>query len=303
MSHQSLDLFPSPLRYPGGKRKVANFVKLLFLENDLTGGEYVEPYAGGSSVALALLFESYASHIHINDIDQSVHAFWSAVLDDTERLCARIHDTEVTIDEWHRQRAVQVASDPDALDLAFSTFFMNRCNRSGIITGGIIGGKSQEGMWKLDARYSKVDLIRRIQKVARFRPRITLSRLDAHELLSRWTTPPDEPTFIYLDPPYYVKGEGLYQNFYEHHHHVAIADRVRHLEVPWMVSYDAAPEILNLYPRAQHRRYSLNYSAATRYIGSEVMFFSKRLVVPDVDTPAGITVREIDQARRRAFDR
>jgi DNA adenine methylase len=303
MSHQSLDLFPSPLRYPGGKRKVANFVKLLFLENNFAGGEYVEPYAGGASVALALLFESYASHIHINDIDRSLYAFWHAVLDDTEGLCARIHDTKVSVAEWRRQRAVQIASDPDELDLAFSTFFMNRCNRSGIITGGLIGGKHQDGKWKLDARYNKQDLIRRIEKIARFGTRITLTCLDAHDFLGAWSVPPDTPTFIYLDPPYYVKGEGLYENFYEHAHHVDIASRVRHLKVPWMVSYDAAPEILNLYSRARSRRYSLSYSAADRYSGSEVMFFSKGLIVPDVDTPAGIRMHEVDQARRDALRR
>lgn len=302
MGHQSLDLFPSPLRYPGGKRKVANFVKLLLLDNEFTGGEYVEPYAGGASVALALLFESYASHIHINDIDRSVHAFWRTVLDDTDELCKRIRDTKVTIAEWHRQRAVQAADDVCEIDLAFSTFFMNRCNRSGIISGGIIGGKQQTGGWKLDARYNKDDLIRRIEKVARFRSRISLTDEDAHDFLGTWTTPPDEATFIYLDPPYYVKGEGLYENFYEHEHHVAIAKRVRQLKTPWLVSYDAAPEILELYPRAASRRYSLSYSAADRYSGREVMFFSRRMVVPDVDSPAGITVRQVDQARRAIFN-
>jgi DNA adenine methylase len=303
MSHQSLELFPSPLRYPGGKRKVANFVKLVFLENGLAGAEYVEPYAGGASVALALLFESYASHVHINDIDRSVYAFWQAVLEDTERLCARIHDTDVTIDEWHRQRAVQIAREPDQLDLAFSTFVMNRCNRSGIIRGGVIGGKRQDGRWRLDARYSKDDLIRRIQKVARFRERITLTGFDAHVFLAGWVAPSDEATFIYLDPPYYVKGEGLYQNFYEHAHHVEIATRVDQLTVPWIVSYDAVPQILSLYSQVESRRYSLNYSAAKRYAGSEVMFFSQGLVIPGVETPAGIGIRQIDQARRRGLNR
>lgn len=301
MGHQSLDLFPSPLRYPGGKRKVSNFVKLLLLENDLTGGEYVEPYAGGASVALALLFESYASHIHINDIDRSVYAFWHAVLEDTDRLCARIRNTKVTITQWYRQRAVQAATDPDELDLAFSTFFMNRCNRSGIITGGIIGGKDQNGPWKLDARYNKADLIRRIEKIARFRSRISLTSTDAHDFLTTWTTPPDEPTFIYLDPPYYVKGAGLYENFYEHEHHVEIAKRVRQLKTPWIVSYDAAPEILEFYSGAASYRYNLNYSAAGRYSGSEVMFFSNRLFIPDVDSPAGISARQVETARRAAF--
>lgn len=299
--HQSLDLFPSPLRYPGGKRKVANFVKLVVLRNNLAGTEYVEPYAGGGAVALSLLFEGYVEHIHINDVNRSVAAFWAAVLRSTEELCRLIRDTPLNMDEWHRQRAVQASSDPDLLDLAFSTFFMNRSNRSGIIAGGVIGGKAQRGSWKLDARFNKSELIRRIEKIARFGSRISLTDIDARVFLATWTKDGIDKTLIYLDPPYYVKGKGLYQNFYEHKHHVEIANLVPKLVVPWMVSYDAAPEILDMYKKCRSIRYSLNYSAADRYSGSEVMFFSKGLVIPKVDSPAGITPRRVDCLRQEVF--
>ncbi|HVF74593.1 MAG TPA: DNA adenine methylase [Acidimicrobiales bacterium] len=281
-----LGRFPSPLRYPGGKGKVANFMKLLFLENGLVGGEYVEPYAGGASVALSLLFEEYASHVHINDINRSVYAFWWAVLNHPGELCRRIWDAQLTMDEWHVQRAVQNDADADPLDRAFSTFFMNRCNRSGIIGGGVIGGQDQTGTWKIDARFNREDLTRRIEKIARYRDRISLSDQDALAFLEPWVSGDAKASLIYLDPPYYVKGEGLYENFYEHEHHVAIADRVKALAGPWVVSYDAAPEILKLYNFARPTKYSLSYSAADRYKGSEIMFFSKGLRIPTVDTPA-----------------
>jgi DNA adenine methylase len=303
MGHQWLDLFPSPLRYPGGKRKVANFVKLIVLENELTGGEYVEPYAGGAGVALALLFEGYVEHIHINDIDRSVYSFWNSVLTDPDALCRRIWDTAVDMDQWHRQHEIQSAPDPFEIDLAFSTFFLNRCNRSGIIAGGVIGGKDQFGKWKLDARYNKAELTRRIEKVARFASRISLTQLDASEFLETWTDETGIDTLIYLDPPYYVKGEGLYQNFYEHHNHEDIAEIVTRLAVPWMVSYDAAPEILDMYAGHSTLRYSLSYSAADRYSGPEVMYFARCLVVPDVPSPAGIRPNSVDEVRHELFNR
>ena len=142
-------LYPSPLRYPGGKGKVANFFKLLFLENDLLGSEYVEPYAGGASVGLSLLFEEYASHIHINDLDQSVYTFWKVVLQRPDDLCGRIAAARLGVREWDRQRQVQSATDPDELDLAFSTLYLNRTNRSGIIGGGIIGGRASAASGRL----------------------------------------------------------------------------------------------------------------------------------------------------------
>jgi len=287
--------FPSPLRYPGGKGKVANFLKLVFLQNNLVGRDYVEPYAGGASVALSLLFEDYVEHIHINDIDRSVYAFWYSVLEEPDELCDRITKTKVTMKEWERQRAVQDEHRPYMIDLAFSTFFLNRTNRSGIISGGVIGGMDQQGGWKIDARYNVQELTRRIQKIARFRSRITLSQLDAVEFLQPWMADDAPPSLIYLDPPYYVKGEGLYENFYTHKHHVEVANTVRSLQQPWIVSYDAVPPVLELYAPFSSFSYLLNYSAADRYDGAEVMFFDDCLIVPNVASPAGISVREVEE--------
>ena len=154
--------FITPLRYPGGKGRLSQFVADIIQDNGLTGGHYVEPYAGGSAVALSLLMLEYASHVHINDLNRSVHAFWEAVLSDTDRLCARIKSKRISMAEWNRQRAIQADLDADPLDLAYSTFFLNRTNRSGIILGGVIGGKNQDGPWKLNARFNKLDLIQRI---------------------------------------------------------------------------------------------------------------------------------------------
>lgn len=294
--------YPSPLRYPGGKGKVANFMKLLFLKNGLLGAEYVEPYAGGASVALSLLFEDFASHIHINDINRGVHAFWSAVLDDTERLCARIKNTALTVDVWQSQRAIQRAEDPDPLDLAFATFFLNRTNRSGIVSGGVIGGQEQTGLWKIGARWNANELVHRIEKIARFRNRITLTRLDASILLDHWSGNDVPYALLYLDPPYYLKGGTLYDNFYVHEDHVEIAKKIQRVGNPWVVSYDAAPEVLEIYDKfSRPWLYSLQYSANSRNAGSEVMYFSDGMSLPDSSSPAGISGGDVDEARRKAF--
>lgn len=277
--------FPSPLRYPGGKGKISNYIKLLFLHNDLLGSDYVEVYAGGASLALSLLYEEYAAHVHINDLDTSIHAFWWAVLNEPEELCRRVSRSRPSRAEWKRQRAVQMASRPDPIDLAFSTFFLNRTNRSGILTGGMIGGRNQTGPWKLGARYNKPNLIQRIEKAARYASRITLTKLDGARYIK--TRLPSLPSpFVYLDPPYFAKGQDLYQNFYDPQDHAAIAELVRGLDCQWLVSYDAVPEIMRLYKGVPHRRYSLSYSAQDRYRGREVMFFSPSLSIPRVKSPA-----------------
>jgi DNA adenine methylase len=288
--------YPSPLRYPGGKGKVANYIKLLLLENDLVGCEYVEPYAGGASVALSLLFEEYADHIHINDLNRSVHAFWKVVLERSVDLCDLVASVNVTTEEWHRQRAIQAEDDPDEFDLAFSTFFLNRTSRSGIIGGGIIGGLDQTGQWKIDARFNRNDLIRRIRKIARYRNRITVTCLDAAEYVTK-VLPGISSPFIYLDPPYYVKGEGLYQNFYRDSDHKQIKALVSELRAPWVVSYDSAPVIAELYEAFPSIGYDLNYSAQRRHRGAELMFFGPGLVLPDVSSPANVPFSVVDDFR------
>jgi len=295
-SHQ---LFPSPLRYPGGKGKLANFIKLILLENDLVGSEYVEPYAGGASVALSLLFEEYASHIHINDVNRGIYTFWKVVLNQPEELCARIKGAKVNVEEWDRQRRVQMADAPKDLDLAFSTFFMNRTNRSGIITGGIIGGRDQTGKWKINARWKPEDLISRIEKIARFSSRITVTNLDAGDYLEKML-PSIDLAFVYLDPPYYGKGRRLYENFYEHGDHAEIAQHVQRLSQPWIVSYDAVPQIIDLYDSVDDLRYGLRYTARQRVEGSEVMFFSPHLVIPEDVQPAAVRAEVVHQARMAA---
>lgn len=296
----SLQRYPSPLRYPGGKGKIANYLKLLMLENDLVGHEYVEPYAGGASVALSLLFEEYASHIHINDLNPGVHAFWHAALHRTDELCDLIGATPVTVETWENQRDILDQVDPDPLALAFCTFFLNRVNRSGIISGGVIGGIDQQGPYKIDARYNTRELIRRIRKIARYRSRITLTGHDALTFLQAWTDPDTEPALVYLDPPYFVKGRGLYDNFYDPADHAAVADQAHRLAHPWLVSYDAVPQIMQLYPDDPHLRYALSYSAAARPSqGPEVMFFSSGLRRPlgeESLAPAGIDTGTVNRA-------
>ena len=294
---QNNNIFPSPLRYPGGKGKIANFMKMVFLVNDLVGAEYVEPYAGGASVGLSLLFEEYASHIHINDLNDSVFAFWNAVVNMPDELCALIRDARMDIDEWNRQRSCQTASSPDPLELAFSTFYLNRTTRSGILNGGVIGGKKQDGKWKLDARFNRKDLIRRIQKIARFANRISVSHLDAVELINRFSVPVKTTTFLYVDPPYFCKGEDLYQNYYQPADHEKVARALSRIGCDWIVSYDATPQIAEMYSEYSIIEYSLSYSAQRKYSGHEVMFFSRGLFIPEISNPTKISTADVNRTK------
>ncbi len=234
---------------------------------------------------MELVIHEFAGHVHINDIDRSVWAFWHCVLNETTRLCDLIENSPVTIKTWHRQKEIQRnAARADVLALGFSTFFLNRCNRSGILNAGVIGGLNQTGEWKLDARFNKEDLIRRINLIARHRNRISLTRMDAVAFVERLAPALGDDSFIYLDPPYYEKGGDLYEHHYRHDDHQRVADSVAGLagNVRWMVSYDDHPAIHELYADFRSLRYTLSYTAQARCRGREAIFFSPQLQVPEL---------------------
>jgi len=275
--------FFTPLRYPGGKGKFTPFVKSIIEENSLLDGHYVEPYAGGCGVALELLFHEYVSHIHINDLDPAIYAFWSAAVENTDELCRAIFDIQITIKNWHIQREILANhNNHSTLEVALATFFLNRTNRSGILKAGVIGGLQQAGEWRLDARFNKADLIQRIELIGRFANRIHVYNYDAIYLLRNILPTLPEKMLVYLDPPYYVKGRGLYRNFYEHEDHVNIAKTLTSVKAPWIVSYDDVPEIREIYSQYRQDSYFLSYTAQEKKKGSEVMIYSPKIKVPKI---------------------
>lgn len=276
--------YVSPLRYPGGKLKVVDYVKQLMEVNDLMGGTYIEPYAGGASVALSLLFAKYAGKIKINDKDRAIYAFWYSVLNETEELCRKIQETPVTMDVWQTQHELQKhKAEADLLELGFSTFFLNRTNRSGILNGGVIGGKEQMGNYKIDARYNKKDLIERIEHVAGYADLIELTSMDAVALIKRYKRTPAAKTFCYLDPPYYVKGQDLYLNYYRDEDHQDIAEAIKKFKGQWIISYDAVDFISDLYKDYRQKEYYLSYSAGNPARGKEIMVYSSGLIIPETE--------------------
>jgi len=275
----------SPLRYPGGKASLSVFLSEVLDQNGIKDGAYAEPYAGGAGAALELLMAEHVQQIILNDADPCVFSFWHAVLNQTEELIRLIRETPVTIDEWRHQREVyrQHTRHP-RLSVAFATFYLNRCNRSGIIAnGGPIGGLAQEGEWTLDARYNTEELISRIERIHFYGDRITLYNLDAIDFL-RTVMPRGrhlDNTLIYLDPPYYLKGCQLYLNYYAHQDHARLATYLMgRRSLRWLLTYDAVPQVETLYSGCHQVEFYLSYSAHTRKEGRELLIHRDDLVVP-----------------------
>lgn len=275
--------YSSPLRYPGGKQKLAPFILEVLQANGLIGGHYVEPYAGGAGIAIALLLAGKVSNVHLNDSSYPIFAFWNSVLTRPEEFCRLIRSASLTVEEWKRRR--EIINDPsahDELDVGFTAFYLNRCNRSGVLSGGLIGGIDQKSTWKMDARFTRNELIRRVELVASVRESITLRNLDAEEYIVEYLPTLPGNTLVYCDPPYFDKSSRLYLDYYNKEDHSRIAALIQaKLQHRWLVSYDSAFEILNYYRDRRAFLYDLQYNASRVYKGKEVMIFSDELQIPE----------------------
>lgn len=272
----------SPLRYPGGKNKLAKFIAKICVDNKINS-HYVEPYAGGASVALYLLLEGKVAEITINDFDRSVYAFWYSVLKKTTQLCKLIKNTEINIENWKKAKEIHKnKKNAKLLELGFSTFFLNRTNVSGILGAGLIGGKDQKGMYKMDCRFNKEVLVDKIKSIAKYKNKIHLYNLDALDLIKKiQENSKNKNTIFYFDPPYYLKGQSLYVNYYKHDDHKKVSKAIKNIkEIRWIVSYDNTPEIKKIYKwvnKSRQKEYSLLHSAFATREGKEILFFSKKL--------------------------
>jgi DNA adenine methylase len=280
--HPPMARSTSPLRYPGGKTCLYDLTARILRLNRLERAHYAEPYAGGCGLALSLLFGGHVSDVHLNDVDRSVWAFWNAVLNDTEALVGLIMDARVDMDQWHQQRQIYLNQDDyDDLTVGYATFFLNRTNRSGIIKGGgVIGGLGQTGNYKIDCRFNKPDLAKRIRRIAKYRSRISLHRKDALLFIEEMDDTLPERSFFCIDPPYFNKGSSLYTSFYNPADHLAVSQAVLGLQKPWILTYDNTPEISHLYKARRQFSFDVNYSVQTKRIGSELLVASKGLILP-----------------------
>lgn len=274
----------SPLRYPGGKTKIYSRVKKIIDANmDNRERIYIEPYAGGAGLALKLLYQGDVQRLILNDFDYHIYCFWDLCLNDTDTLCNMIEKVNINISEWNKQKGIyDNIKEYSHAEIGFATFFLNRCNVSGIIKGGPIGGVGQKGTYKIDARFNKKELVKKIRKVAAHKNVIEFYNMDAIAFLDDVVTKiVSDNIFLNIDPPYVKKGPMLYKNSYTESDHKEIAEKIAMLKSKWIVTYDECELIKELYKRFRMDKMQLNYSAGNTKKGQEYIIYSDLLKVED----------------------
>ncbi|MFS2719686.1 DNA adenine methylase [Bacteroides uniformis] len=272
----------TPLRYPGGKSVMTPFFVDLFNANSMKNTVYAEPYAGGAGTAINLLLDNNVDKIIINDANVCIYSFWYYLLKYKSDFINRVRDIEVTIAEWYKQREILRQAKQPSFDVGFATFFLSRTNRSGILTAGAIGGNSQEkqdcAKYKIDCRFNKEDLCTRMSNIVERANQIEVSNEDALDFLGKIS---NNNAVVYLDPPYYVNGKSLYMNYYTHDDHLELSKHLKGTDkYKWILSYDNAPEIRQMYLDFELYSFELSYTAQNVKQGSELLTHSKNIILP-----------------------
>lgn len=266
----------SPLRYPGGKVKLYPFMEQLIRQNTVDPPIYVEPFAGGAGLALELLFNGNVERIMINDLDPAIYSFWYSITNEETfyLFINRVNEVDININEWKIQKEIYMHQDiHNKLELGFATFFLNRCNRSGILKAGPIGGQKQNGNYRIDCRFNKDRLIPLLRKIYDNRNRIDVTNLNAEEFIEYIDMNYDN-LFIYLDPPYVDKGYQLYKNSFTKEDHVSLSKKIKKLKNKWFVTYDNTDLIKELYSDCKTEIFNIQYSAGSKRVENEIAVYS-----------------------------
>ena len=263
----------SPFRYPGGKAKLYKQFHKLINENNLQNCTYVEPFCGGAGLAMKLLLRGDVSKIIINDIDPAIYAVWYCILNKTEEFCNKIENIKISIEEREKQKEVYSKKDiSDIFSLGVSTLYLNRVNRSGILKAGVIGGKKQNGNYKMDCRFNKTKLIEIIRKIAKEKDNIEIYNMNAIQFLNKVKSEVSNNSLFYLDPPYYNQGSKLYTNFFSPCDHEILCNYVKNIKnLNWIVTYDNVPEIIDLYKDFNPQEYDITYTTEKKRKGKELL--------------------------------
>lgn len=267
----------TPIRYPGGKTRLHSLVKSLIETNRLEGDTYVEPFAGGAGLACKLLLLEEVPSIILNDYDRAVYCMWDSIVNDSSDLCEFVQSAPLNIEFWLMQRDIYRNRDTaEAKELGFASFYLNRTNVSGILNGGVIGGIGQTGKYKIDCRFNRDNLQKKILRIGEKRDQIELYNLDAEVFVESVLMDRDS-VFCYLDPPYVQKGPGLYRSSFNEGKHRSLASLIQSCKFPWMATYDCDDLIDELYGDNIECTYDIAYSAYQSSIGKEKLILPKHV--------------------------
>lgn len=272
----------TPLRYPGGKSTLINYVENFLIANNINSDiSMVEPFAGSASVTVGLLRDKKIYNAYINDSDPLIYSFWKTILNYNDEFVEMINSIDISLDEWLEYQKYLIA-DPlskfNQKELALAFFFLNRTSYSGIIKAGPLGGKKQLSKYNISCRFNKKMIIKKIQFLEQFNDKIEVYNRDGIDFMNNILND-NKDIFFYVDPPYYDVGRVLYREYFNDQKHIELSNYLKFIqEQPWLLSYNNHEFILKLYQNTKTQTVFLDYHSGNYHKNVKEYVFSNRFL-------------------------
>jgi DNA adenine methylase len=228
------------LRYPGGKARILNSITE-FLPKHIN--EYREPFLGGGSLFLWLLYTRPGTRFWINDINQDLMAFWSTLKISGERLAQEASEMREKYSdgrELYYKLKSQRVDELEIFERGLRFFILNRITYSGLVDAG---GYSKASFYKRFTENS-------IENLRHVSPRLKNVKITSENYSSLLKAPGKE-VFLFVDPPYEtVKYKKLYGkggvNGINFDKDILLAD-LKECKHNWLLTYDKTDAVYNSY--------------------------------------------------------
>lgn len=241
----------SPLRFPGGKSKVAKKIVSLFPEFD----EYREPFLGGGSIFFAAKQRFPDKRFWINDIDFNIFIFWKILQINPQGLVEKSKFFKEKYSENGKELFHYLKknlSESDDVAKAAIFFVLNRISFSGMYS---VGGYSHSAFEK---RFKNAH-IEKLFLSTNFLKDVRITCLPYEEIFKE----EGKNVFLFLDPPYYsTKKSRLYGEKGKYHaefDHEKLASILKTTSFKWLMTCDDSPYIKNLYSFASIKEMPVTY--------------------------------------------
>lgn len=285
--------YVSPLRYPGGKARMAPYLAQVVAAQwgPMDVEVWIEPFAGGAGAGLTLLDRDAVGEVWLCEANPALAALWRTLIGDAAGFASRVAALTPTLGLYQDSAALVAAvqhgqSVPDE-DAALAAFVVNRCSRSGIVAPNVgpIGGKTQSGRWTVQSRFDPSRLAERIRDLAPLLERVRFLGADAIDYITDLdgSVGIEDEVLLFVDPPYVREGNRLYAHGMTMSDHQRLADALNACPARWALTYDDEPVVADvLYPQRRVVEFDIAHTANRSRIDREHLVLS-----PNLDEPHG----------------
>ena len=248
----------TPLRYPGGKSRVAKDFIPRFPKNIK---EYREPFLGGGSVALLFSQMNPDVPVWVNDKYEHLYNFWTQLQRNGEELSRVLvetkedNSTEDRAKELFKHAKDRIGKEEDDFDRACLFWILNKCSYSGLTENSSFSATaSRQNFTTRGAKYL-VEISEMIQSWK-------ITNYDYSEVMKA----PGKDVFLFLDPPYkigtYLYGSNaeLHKNFKHEEFHES-CNICKH---DWFVTYNNDDDLKQLYRNFHQEEFKITYGMKHR---------------------------------------